>query len=459
MKHKIIIAAFVIITLAANLLREGEWKNSFYKFDISGYHLYLPAVFIYNDLKTLSFFPDIDSKYHVGDYPWYGIAELDNGNRLNKYSMGMAIMELPFFLIAHCVNIIEDYHPIDGYAQPYAYGSIISTIFWSALGLIYIRRLLKPYYSDNVIALTLIAIGFGTNLYAYNAYSQGLSHPYSFCLFAAGLFYTDQWYRSYKRSHLFLIALIAGLITIIRPLNGLFVIIPLFWRIANWEGIKARIHLFASKWKVMAIAVLLFTSVLFILFGYWKYVTGNWLYYSYGKESFIWSSPRILQGLFGFRKGWFIYSPVVFIAMLGFYRLWKTQKEIVPVFIVFLLIHIYATFSWWCWWYGGGFGARTLIDILPIMALPLGALCTGIFSKRHIILKTGFTVLIVLLSGLSMLQAYQSIKNIIHYDRTTWAYYWRVFGVIKVETLQQKDFDLLLDIPTYEKEYDRINGN
>jgi hypothetical protein len=361
MKHRIVLIAFIIISPVANILREPDWNNRFYKYDISGYHIYLPAVFIYKDLRTLSFFDGIDKKYPVSDGPWYGMTEMPDGSRLNKYTMGVAILELPFFLIAHLYNVIAGHHPPDGYSLPYAYGSIVSTIFWSALGLWYLRRLLKHYYNDNVITVTLIAIGFGTNLYAYNAYSQGMSHPYSFFLFAAGLFYTDQWYRHFKCSHLIVVATIAGLITVIRPLNGLFILIPIFWRIANWEDIKARASLFAAKWKDILIAIPFFIAVLFILFGYWKYITGSWIYYSYGQESFLWLSPRIIDGLFGVRKGWFIYSPVVFIAILGFYQLWKTHKQLVPVFVVFLVLHIYATFSWWCWWYGGGFGARTLI--------------------------------------------------------------------------------------------------
>lgn len=452
MKSKTIILAFTILCLLTSMVKQSMQKDKLFRYDVSGYHLYLPAVFIYHDLATLSFYDSLHTRYQISDLPWYSITEMPDGKRLNKYTFGVAIFELPFFLIAHAYNTLTKAYPIDGYSLPYQYGAIISNIFWSVLGLIYIRRLLKQYYKENIVSVTILAIGFGTNLYYYNAYSLGMSHPYSFFLFAAGLFHTDQWYRTFKDRHLLAAALTVSLITITRPINGIFILVPIFWSVGSVQNFRERCLLFISKWKPLLVAGLLFAAVISLQLVYWKYITGNWLYYSYGEESFCWASPRVFDGLFGFRKGWFIYSPVLIFAIFGFYALWKHDRAKVPILFVFLCLIVHVTFSWCHWWYGGGFGARSLLDIIPVMSIPLAAFCNTVFSRKREVLRYGFTAIVVLLSALSMFQSYQAVKNIIHYDRMSWAYYWRVFGRLSVD---EKDFDLLLDERTYWREMGR----
>jgi len=64
--------------------------------DVSGYYMYLPAAFIYQDLKKVEFRDEIMKAYEPTPdfqqaYPY------KNGNWVMKYSMGQAVMYLPFF--------------------------------------------------------------------------------------------------------------------------------------------------------------------------------------------------------------------------------------------------------------------------------------------------------------------------------------------------------------------------
>ena len=48
--------------------------------DALGYYMYLPAIFIYNDVKELKWFPEIDKEYSVSGGYMYQAQEHKNGN-------------------------------------------------------------------------------------------------------------------------------------------------------------------------------------------------------------------------------------------------------------------------------------------------------------------------------------------------------------------------------------------
>jgi hypothetical protein len=101
-------------------------------------------------------------------------------------------------------------------------------------------------------------------------------------------------------------------------------------------------------------------------------------YYSYGDEGFFFTNPQIINGLFSYRKGWLIYTPLMIFALLGILTLArrKFQQFFIPV-LIFTVANIYVVYSWWCWWYGGSFGSRPMIDSYPLMAVALAGMVYG----------------------------------------------------------------------------------
>jgi hypothetical protein len=399
-------------------------------YDKSGYHIFLPAIIIHQDIGRLNFYSDINNRYFPGGYmnwDWYGIVDMPTGKRLNKYPCGVSIMDLPFFMLAHLYNTVLGKHSADGYSLPYQFATFFGTIFWVCLGLFALRKLLLQHYSDTAVLVALISVALGTNLYFYTTFDAGMSHPYSFGLIAIATYYTDKWYSKYRSIDLIILAALFGMITILRPTNVMFAIIILLWKVDSINKLSERFRLYTKEYKLVLSALIVYAIILFIQLSYWKYVTGHWVFYSYGSyEKFLFDDPAIFRGLFGFRKGWFIYTPIAFIAMLGFVTLWRRDRAMTLLLLSFLSIYIYVTFSWYCWWYGGGFGARPLIDILSLAAIPLTSLVAVILSK-NLIVKTVCSTLLILLLALNMFQSYQFSKNILSYDYMTAKYYWSVF--------------------------------
>ncbi len=420
----------------------GRWKsNTILNWDISGYHLYLPALLIHKDIKEYKFYEKIDKEYKPSlETKYYGIDKHPTTKyRVNKYSCGVSIFQLPLFIAANIYASIT-YHKLDGYSTPYQIGVLLSSILFVFLGLLVLRKFLLQYgFKDIPIAITLLILAFGTNLYSYAAYQPGMGHPYSFFLYAYILFLTQQLFLTYRKKHFVLLGLCIGLAILIRPVDIFVVLIPLLWTGKNFTITYKRIfteHTLSVVLATMALIVVWLPQLV-----YWKTITGSFFYYSYGQEGFDFTNPHILKGLFSYQKGWFIYTP---LALVGFISLIvslisKKYKSYAISALVFYAVSFFVIFSWHQWYYGGSFGARVLINSLPLLAIPFCSLIEKI-ARSKLIIKLACLIVLVGLVKLNLFQCWQYDRSIIHWDQMNKEYYWRVF---MKEEVSDSDRELL----------------
>lgn len=429
MKSKSVIILFILVSVCIIANTANTWQGRLYKLDPSGYHLYLPAIFIYNDVTRLSFYPYIEETYNPSGYGQtnFCIYDLPNGNRLNRYSLGVAIHEAPFFLAAHWVNTTLLHYPTDGYSAPYEIATVLSTLFYVLMALIAIRRFLSCYFTDSVVAATIVIIAFGTNIYYYAIFRIGFSHTYSFFHMAMLAWLSYRLYATKQVKYFYYVALVLGLATLTRPVNAVFTIIPLLWGLYNRQSIKERLQYLSRNVLHVSGAAVVLLFILMIQLGFWKYITGSWYYDAYEVEGFVWQQPEILKGMFSFRKGWLIYAPLSVLGLVGIWLMRKSFKAYILMMAIFLAVYLYITFCWWSWWYGGCFGSRPMVDITPILALPTAVCIERIFALRKNLLRYIIMSIILLLIALQIFQSYQYHKYVIHYERMTAKYYFRMF--------------------------------
>lgn len=459
MRSKIIIILFCIISIFIYENRYNDWKNQLIHWDQVGYNLYLPALITYQDLDSLNFYPKKQQQYQfTPGNTWSGIYQQPTGKRVNKYPTGVAIHQLPFFLVAQMVANNTKGVETNGYSIPYQYAIIISTFFWIMIGLILLRSTLRQYYSDGVVAITLLAIVLGTNLYYYNIFFPGMSHTYAFFHFSSILYLSDKLYHSYKRKYILLLGLMLGVATITRPTNLLAVLIPTLWGVYSIPTLinKIKNNLNAKRIGHLLAAGIIFMLVVLIQLSYWKYTTGSWIYYSYENEGFVWSDPAIIKGLFSFRKGWFVYTPLAIFMVAGLILFYKKNKHQYLAISVFMLFFIYVTFCWWNWWYGGGFGARTMIDTYALLSLPLAAMVSYI-SRQKIVFRIASAAVLVFFIILNMFQSFQLSENVLDYENTTREYYFKIF--FKTKRPQDADEYLITNEEYYREVQQRLNNN
>ncbi|MCD4746860.1 MAG: hypothetical protein K8R58_11235 [Bacteroidales bacterium] len=435
------IMLFIIIYTTFNL---HYWtsSNRVICWDIVSYYAYLPSAFIHNDIK-LDFTDKDPQKYLNKFWP----EKTASGEKVIKTSMGLAMLYSPFFFIGHLYAKIYNY-PTDGFSLPYKLFLTLSSIFYLSIGLYFLRKILEKYFNQTIVIFTLVSIVCGTNLFYYTSIESPLPHAYNFSLFAVFLFLTIKWHEKPCIKNSFLIGIILGLISLIRPTNTIIIIIFVFWGIASKKDFVNIFRLFFKKYYLILIMITGFFIIWSPQFLYWKAVTGQWLYYSYGDdEKFFFTNPQIINGLFSYRKGWLLYTPIMFFALLGILLSLKKFKQFFLPFLIFTLINIYLILSWWCWWYGGGYGLRAFIDSYSLLAVPFAVFLSWSMKQRKFIRITTKT-LVILLILFSIFQTKQYYGGYtIHHDSMTKKAYWAVFFRLNPPDAYKK----LLKSPDYEK--------
>lgn len=433
---------FVIFTYSCCVLLFKLWNNpqKVIQWDVKDYYAYLPAVFIYKDV-TLKFKEQNPS--YFSERIWG--KKLDNGNYVLKFYLGTSIMYLPLFLIAHVCAQMFDY-VADGYTVPYAASIVFSALLYFIISLIVLRKILLRYFSDTSVAIVLLLLSFATNLTHYVLMEPGMTHVYSFFLYVLLIYFTIKFYDSPTLLKSLIIGLILALVSVVRPTNVVVALIFLLWNISNFEQFKKRILFFIEKYYHLVAILIVFVLIWLLQLNYWKHVTGSWLYYPYGEEGFFFLKPKILEVLFSFRKGLFIYTPVMVLAFLGFFYLWSLYRILLIPLVIFTILNMYIISSWWCWWYGGSFGLRAFIESYAVMSLPLAALTERFIirkSIKHNILIWFVSVFFILLN---IFYQCKYNNNSIHYDSMTRHSWIETIDKFKPTSLYYQ----LLQTPDYE---------
>ncbi len=402
-------------------------KPNFIDQDIIFYYSYLPAIFVHHDLKLT--FTDNGAE---GNHFWPEKAP--NGNTIIKMTCGMSILYSPFFFIGHGFAHLLHFEA-NGFSLPYGISLYFGTIVYVLIGLFFLRKVLLIYFDDKIVALTLFSLCLGTNLFYQSVYEALMTHAYNFTLGCIFLFLTINWHKYPTLRDSIFLGLIGGMIVLIRPVNALVALIFILYGIWNIPSLKNKISLMVKNIPFLIVII----SCAFIVFIpqllYWHYITGDWVYYSYQKETFFFNNPHILEGLFSYRKGWLLYTPLMSFSILGMFLLKRNMPEFSSAVVILFIITVYVTFSWWCWWYGGAFAMRTMVDFYPYLSIPL----TLFYKKTLTTIKAAIPVL--LMAGffifLNIFQTYQFKNFFIHWEAMTQKTYWD--GFLKKKPLNQYD--------------------
>ncbi|MCE3277837.1 MAG: hypothetical protein K0S44_28 [Bacteroidetes bacterium] len=417
-----------------------HWEKNLISNDVVSYYGYLPAAIIHHDIK-LDFIVGHDE--YAGKY-WPENAP--NGGRVIKTTMGLSFLYLPFFLTGHAIAKVFDY-PADGYSAPYLILMLLSCLFYLVIGFHFLRKLLLIFFTDGITSLTMASVFFGTNLLWYATFDGLMSHAYLFTILIVFIYLVVKWHQEQQLKTAILIGLSGGLMTLIRPTMIVCFVIFALYSVYDKQSFTAKLKQLTGRPFHLVIIALCAFIVLLPQLAYWKYITGNFFFFSYVGERFYWNNPHIIEGLIGFRKGWLLYTPIMVFAIAGVFYMRKNVPEFLLSVAILLPLLIYVFFSWWAWWYGGSFGLRAFVDYYGLLAIPLASFYTQAFQAKFKKIKWVVATAAFLLIFLNMFQTWQFNKGLIHYDSMTKESYILGFGM-KHHTAEWYD---ALEAPDYNR--------
>ncbi len=417
----VIILIYSLVYLKINCLDNGRWKYII-SGDGLGYYAYLPAAFIYHDF-TFKFVNAADKELNkeVGVPPDFFMKEVDH-EKVNKYFAGVALLLMPFFFAACILSYLFNF-PVDGYSLPFQLSVFFASVFYLLLGLYYVKKLLDNYnISDRIIAFTMIAFALGTNLMNYYLHEPSLSHVYSFSLIAMFCYYSKIITVDFKNKHLYFLFVIISLIIICRPVNGIVLLSFPFFSI-SFHSFILTVKKILSKKRILIFGLLTLLLIIFIQSLAYYIQTGKWFVYGYKEEHLDFLKPQLETVLWSYRKGLFIYTPLVFLSLFGFYYLFKQNIFNAIVLFLFLFIVAYVISCWTNPIYGYGFGLRAFIEFYPFFMI----LFAFLLSNSLLGFNIAWVIITCCAIVLNNIQNYQYINIILHGENMDKIKYWKIF--------------------------------
>lgn len=440
----VIIASICFVIVTMDLWR--SWHNGQHQisWDVANYYSYLPATFNNNG----SFEFEDDLKNYLPVYPGDSL-------HMPKTTYGMALLYSPFYAIGHKIAINQG-NKLNGFTDGYTGVLHWGMIFYGIIGLIVLRRFLIEFYSEKVVAITIGILFFGTSLFYYSVSQPEMSHAGLFFLFSCFLWFNYKWHLKQTYGTSIILGLIIGAIVLIRPTDIIIVLLLIFWPLSDKFNLIEKVKFFLKNYFKIAVMIVMAFLIWLPQLVFWKSRTGHYFYFSYPGEQFFWGDPQIVNVLFSYRKGLFIYTPLILLSVIGFFFMNNKSRSIKTILIVISILNLYIISCWWDWFYGGCFAARAFVQHFAYLSIPLAAFISYFFEKAHQLvwmplLKLLVVIIISFGVSLNLAQTYQYNNNLIHFYAMTKESYWYVFGRFKLQEWEKNDLWSKLKEPNYDK--------
>ena len=415
-----------LVTLILAFLCNGFFKDwKFINSDGMGYYVYLPAIVVDHDTSLNSAVIKIANTQNADPYAqkeYFGMRPQTDNFWIDKYPIGVALVQAPFFLGADLLTQITG-GVRDGFSSNYQWAIAIAGLLFLQIGMYFAYKVLRKRFGNGLALILLSFLILGTNIMHYAVYEPSMSHIYSFAFITLTVFLLDKYLENKKFKWIVSMGITMSIIGVIRNLNLLFGIIPLLVILLNTAKGKRPILLIKTLVVWGLTAFVIFIPQLL----YWYFSTGKFLAYSYAGETFNLFKPELLKLLFSVNNGLFFWHPLLLLAIPGLYFWIKSHDAISKVSTIFLLLLTYILSSWWCWWFGYSFGMRPFTDFYILFLIPIGYLFLRMkkWKRRYIVLSV---VIISMFFILNLIQMNNYWRGIVAGANISWENYWINFA-------------------------------
>lgn len=390
--------------------------------DSMAYYAYLPAIFIYDDPSYGFLDANIDKHYFEGAKKQF-LVRLPNGEKVNKTYPGVALLYLPFFLIAHFLAML--FGDPDGFSIIYQILFEISHFFYVFVGLGFMLKVLElKGFGEKISLGAVLILILTTNYFYYIDMDLSLIHIHSMALVNAALYLILKWEKEgyQTRWTLPLLSALFGLAIITRP-TDVFILILLFVFLEKRKQLIKEI--FMVQWKNTLVSFFILFSVILIPSMLWLWQAGVPYAYSYGEEGFHFSSPETFNFLFSYNNGWMVYTPILFLLLpIGIWQQFKKSRVEAIWTLIFYAVTLFIFSSWWCWYYGCSFGQRTMVDFYVLLAYLIALILENIKVQWF---RITMVPVIAFTGLLNIHQSYQNFNGYIGCGLRTSEMYWDNF--------------------------------
>lgn len=339
------------------------------------------GVFYYSYLHSVLFDHDLDFKNELQHYSSYDAGSLwflehqiltPRSMVPNAYAYGTAIMWLPFILVAHFLTWLAGYlqpslFVLDGYSYFYNLGINFGSWLFGILALLINYKTAKKFFNEIVSAKAVIALFLATPWIYYQIFEPSMSHMASLLAVSTFVYLLIKLYQGEKVNR-WLLSGVIFLMLAIRWQNLFFglAFIPLLIKELRVKEYKKIV----SQALVFLVPMIIFWVSQSLL---WFYLYGRYILTPQGSH-FVRPEFHGLTILFSADHGLLLWSPIVALAIFGWWFLGKKYKYLLMMSVLVFVAEWLINGSLNDLGGGDAYGGRRFIEVMPFFVLGLAAL-------------------------------------------------------------------------------------
>lgn len=329
------------------------------------------------------------------------------GHLDNHFSVGPAILWMPFLAVAHGAVIVGHWFGArvleNGFSRPYLLAMALGTAFYGFAAVWISFRLARKFVLEEWAFVGSLAIWFASSLPVYMYFNPSWSHAQSAFVVALFLWY---WLRTRGgRTSLqwLVLGLIAGLMMDVYYINAVILVLPMGESLgAYFASVKRRS---GSRAGLMLIHDLLFSVALLLAFLPTlitkKIIYGSFLNFGYTPR-WYWNSPAFFKVAVSSDHGFLIWTPVLALAIIGLVLLALKERNIALSLLGVVISYVYAIGCYQDWDGISSFGNRFFVSLTPIFVIGLAGffdwLATAWEAKKAVWITGSATAALITLN-------------------------------------------------------------
>ena len=385
-----------------------------YSSDEVQYFSYLRSLYFDRDVSfenEYRYFYERDIAQSAGFHETFLERETAVGRRVNYATMGSAILWVPFYTAADLWTRATGSAEPDGFTQPYisavAYGSAFYALLAVLLSLRAARTLSHrrnteetredghrrntgETQEDGYGLVAAVAVWVGTPLLFYTYVAPPFSHACS--AFAVALF-VNVWLRvrrEWSSRGALALGLSAALMAMVREQDAFLAIGPAidfgFTAVTKTGNRRQRTRRFLSTGTAGVLGLLLGYAPQLLAYDALNGYPGP---AEHVTRKMYWYSPHALQVLASPHHGFFFWTPLALVAILGLLAL--RDRRVMTCLLIMVASQVYVAGSVESWTVAGAFGQRRFVCLTAILVIGLMTLWNA--AKRP---RRGLAVVLVL---------------------------------------------------------------
>lgn len=310
---------------------------------------------------------------------WEAAPRGPEGQIPSKYPIGTSLVETPFVLLGAAARAVSGppsdtaETPAPGYSEIELWTVALGLMLVFSVGVTTLFQLLSEEFGKFPAAAGIVGGWMGTSLFFYSAIFPYMSHAASFAVFVFLLVAMRNMRKSPESLNwsLGLAGLCVASLFLIRPQQVLIapLMIPYVIRTVGPQPV--------SRWLagcVIGAACCLAALAAHLWFNHTQFGVLTLSGYSANGEGFTWLAPRLDIVLVSVSRGWFFYSPIVFLAFAGILLYRKSVPSYVWPHVWNAIAQVYVIAAWSSPEQGESFGSRMLSENAVVICIGLAVL-------------------------------------------------------------------------------------